>query len=243
MGLPTLTLLLVCAGHTVGVSQGTVVVSHDGDNDDDDDDVVTVAVELVLARPDAARVGPEPARVRAGGVPCPVTTQADDVEDDGRALRLDAHCPLSALRSGADVEVEVGGLLALPAEHRLVLKVVDDAGERATMLWSEANTVTLSVRHPQVVRWPTLLAALALLVTLWGARRPLGALLATATVSMAGIVVTALLGPPGAPHDALVVVVTAGALLALLASPPPRVRLVALAIGALLGWLVAPLVG
>jgi hypothetical protein len=241
MGLPTLTLLLVCAGHTVGVSQGTVVVSHDGDNDDDDG--VNVAVELVLARPDAARVGPEPARVRAGGVPCPVTTQADDVEDDGRAVRLDAHCPHDALRSGADVVVEVGGLQALPAEHRLLLKVIDDAGERATMLWSEANTVTLSVRHRQVVRWPTMVASLALLLTLWGARRPLGALLATATLSMAGVVITALLGPPGAPHDALVVVVTGGALLALLVSPPPRVRLVALPIGALLWWLVAPLVG
>jgi|GEM_PF-1500117 len=226
--------LLVCAAHTAGVSQGTVVVGRDADADD----TVTVDVELVFARGDAALLGESPVVVRAGEAICPGTVVAEDVEEDGRALRLGARCPGGGV---GEVELEVGGLQKLPETHRLLLKILDDGGDRATMLWAQGTTATLSVRHPHAPGWPLALVTAALLLTLIGARRPLGALGATAVLAMAGAGVTAAMGPPGAPGSVLVVGVVGATALSLLVSPAPRLRLVALALGALLAWLLAPL--
>lgn len=226
--------LLVCAAHTAGVSQGTVVVGRDADADN----AVTVDVELVFARADAALIGDSPLVVRAGPAVCPGAIVAEDVEEDGRALRLGARCPGGSV---GDVELEVGGLQKLPETHRLLLKILDDGGDRATMLWAQATTATLSVRHPHTPGWPLGLVAAALLLTLIGARRPLGALGTTAALAGAGAALTAFLQPPGAPGTIPVVGAVAVAVLSLLVSPASRIRLAALPLGGLLWWLLWPL--
>jgi hypothetical protein len=232
---PPFAWLLVCAAHTAGVSQGTVVVGRDADAND----AVTVDVELVFARGDAALLGESPVVVRAGPAVCPGTVVVEDVEEDGRALRLGARCPGGSVGDG--VELDVGGLQKLPETHRLLLKILDDGGDRATMLWAQGTTATLSVRHPHAPGWPLALVAAALLLTVIGARRPLGALGATAALAGAGAGLTAFLQPPGAPGTIPVVGAVAVAVLSLLVSPAPRLRLVALPLGALLWWLLAPL--
>jgi hypothetical protein len=216
-------------GHVPGISQGHVVVDAAGED-------VRVEVDVVFARIDAARLAEPLLTVSAGSSPChhgPVV--AEDVEGDGRALRVEARCP-----DDGDIIVDLAGLATLPPTHRLALRAIDDAGLRDTVLSPDGTVLVLPRPHGTTPPSAGVIAlGLAVLAVAGGARRP-RALAGTAAWAAIGGGVTLLLRPLiGPAPDAVVVevvqfVVAALAVLGVALDPSPRARPSAFALGAAL---------
>ncbi len=214
--------------HVPGLSQGDVVVDGAGDD-------VGVEVDVVFARGDAARLLDPFVVVTAGGDACahdPV--DGAFVEGDGRALRLQAHC-----RGAGDLVVDVVGLRALPPEHRMALRVVDDGGTHDFLLSPEATQATLP--RASAARMPSrsaLSIVVGALVVAVGARRT-RAFVTTLGYALVGVGVGLLVRSlSGVVADADVVAVVrvvaaALAVVGVVVDPAPRARIAALALAAL----------
>ncbi len=233
-------------GHVPGLSQASVVV-------DIGDEAVVVDIDTVFARADAARLHRPWVIATAGDKTCETLhLSEEDVEGDGRALAVKVRCTLHG-----DVVLDVRGLAALPAQHRLVARVMTDQGIKDRLL-SPADTVVSLVR-PQDLRGPKngLRAVLFLgviAVVFWGARRqgPLlqtmgffcvgaglsGALLA-AFASVASAASTAQVVERSAVVDVVGVVVAVCAIASVAFDSLPRARPVALALGAFVAYVWA----
>lgn len=229
---PVVLLVALLSAHVPGLSQGDVVVDVVGD-------AVTVELDVVFARADAARLPERFVVVTAGGAVCSSgVVLGDDVEGDGRALRVQAHCD-----GDGDLVVDVVGLRALSPDHRLALRVVDDGGTHDFVLSPASSRATLPrPRHP---RWPgssVVVLAVAGVVTAFGARRP-RALSSTLGLALIGLGAGLLLrsfavapvdGATGAAVAAVVrVIVAALAVMGVVVDPAPRARVSALALAAL----------
>ncbi|MBM4280710.1 MAG: hypothetical protein FJ137_08080 [Deltaproteobacteria bacterium] len=224
---PLVTALLL--GHLPGLSQGAVAVDQ-GEGD------VGVTVDLVFAHADAALLPATPIVVRAGDAPCPTgPVEQAPVEGDGRSLRVVAACA-----DDGDIAVDVAGLVALPATHRLALRAIDHTGTHDTAL-SPADHVLTLPRPRRAVGRPavdTLAVVVAGLVVLGGAWRP-RALRGTLGLALLGAGAAWLLRPTlGAAPPANVAVVVhvvaaAFAALGVVVDPTPRLRPAAFALGAL----------